>query len=235
MLLHGAHEHALALGQPHGAAQPTRDARGHDRHAQTPLRGGLAGGDVRDPLADWSGGEREDQAVPEAHRVQAEQPALAVEQRPTARAARQRSRVLDQALQQAPARAAQRLRGAGDRTGGHAQAAPARIRQGEHARADHRCLGGVRPGRAGRLARVHLEHRDATIRVGSGEAAALAASVGEHDRGLLAPQVASERENAAALHHHPAAASRALGQTDDRRPRAGDDLFNCPLGCHRNS
>ena len=114
--------------------------------------------------------------MPEAHSVQAEQPALAVEQRPPAGAARQRSGVLDQALQQAPARTAQRLGSAGDRTRGHAQAPPCGIRQGEHARSDHRRLG-VRPGDADRLARVHPEHGDAAIGIGSGHAAALAASV----------------------------------------------------------
>src|SRR5438132_61834 len=92
------------------------------RSCSSPAPGaGVAGGDVRDPLAHGGGREREDQPMPEAHSVQAEQPALAVEQRSPAGAARQRSGVLDQALQQAPARTAQRAGSAGDRTRGRAQ------------------------------------------------------------------------------------------------------------------
>ena len=86
-VLDRADEHAVALGQPDRRAQPARHAWRRDGDAEPPGRAALA---AREPV-DALGGDRhgEDQAAVHADGVEAEQPALGVDERarPTSRAA----------------------------------------------------------------------------------------------------------------------------------------------------
>ena len=132
--LDAAHEQPVALGQADRGAQPARRARRRERRrraaaAPAPRRAPSAS---TAPRSAASAGQREHQPALHAHRVEPQQPALGVDQRPAGGAARQRRRVLDRAADAAPARAAERAAGRGDQAEGRAQPAAAGVGEREH-------------------------------------------------------------------------------------------------------
>ena len=136
------------------AARMRRAARGGA--IATPSRGRLragAGGERLGAAAHRGvGGQREDQAALDPDRVEAEQPALGVDQRAARRAARQRRGVLDRAADAPPARPAERAPGRGDEAEGGAQPAPAGVGEREHrrrrSRSRRRARAPTRPARS---------------------------------------------------------------------------------------
>src|SRR5205807_716957 len=132
-VLDPAHEQTLALLESDGAPEPARDMRWRDRDAELGTDRSLAAGERLGALACRGvGRDREDQAAVHPDGVEAEQPALRVDERAARRSARERRGVLDGPPDPPAARAAEAAAGGRDEAERRAQAAPAGVRKRDH-------------------------------------------------------------------------------------------------------
>ena len=132
-----ADEQPVAGRQADGAPQATRDARRRDRDAEARgPRGAAAPESLRALGEALGGGNRDDQAAVEPHRVEPQQAPVQVDERPAAGPAREGSGVLDAAGDRATPRPAYLPPLGRDEPGRRAQSAPAGIAERDHGRAD---------------------------------------------------------------------------------------------------
>ena len=101
-VLDAADEDAVPLGQADGSAQPARDVRRRDRDAQPDARR-LAAGQGVDRAQARIGGQRKVEALADAVRVEADEPARRRRRRRRPTTGRERGRVLDAARDPATA------------------------------------------------------------------------------------------------------------------------------------
>ena len=165
-VLDRAHQDAVTLGQPDGAAQPARHAQAARSRRRAVTRFGVS---PRPSASTRSrsvavGRNGQDQAAVDAHRVDPEQPASAVDERPAGGSARQRGRVLDRPGDPPPARAPEAAGAGRHEPRRDAQAAPARVGEREHG-SGRSAATRVVFGPLDRLdlAGVDVDHRDVEI------------------------------------------------------------------------
>ncbi len=212
-----AHQDPVALGQPDRPAQPPRDPRRGDRHAQTRTLGRLAATQLVDALARGAIGRHgQNQAAVRTHRVDPEQAPRGVDQRTAGRATRQRRRVLDRAADSPPAGAPEAARGRRHEPGRDPESATPGICECQDGASDrHRIVRGV-VGPLDRLyvRRVDLDHREVEVLIGGQDLAGLAPAVVERDGRLVAPQVVGVGEDPALSDHEPGTSSPSLAEPD---------------------
>jgi hypothetical protein len=163
--------------------------------------------------------QREQQPALHPHRVDSEQPALRVDERPAGRAARQRRGVLDRAAHAPSSGAAERAAGRGHEPERRAQPAAAGIGEREHGLAGGQPIDGVRlPGDRRRVAGVDGDHGDVKRLVGARDAAEHDLAAAAPDRDLVAAQHVRVRQHAAVADDDARAAAPAASEPDHRRP-----------------
>ena len=143
-VLDRAHQEAFDLVQPERVAQPPRLARAGQRDAQRGRRGRAAGGELSARSRSALAGQATIRPSPARIAFRPRIAPVGVDERAAAGAAGERRGVLQRALDQPAARAADRARGRRQRSGRHPQAAARRVGEREHGVADPQ-RAGVRP------------------------------------------------------------------------------------------
>ena len=188
-VLDAADQDAVTLGEPDRSAHPARDVGWRDRDAEPhPLRR-LAATKRIDPLAKLVvGRQREVEALADAVRVDADEPAGCVEERATGRARRERRRVLDAALDPPATGATEGTRDRGHKSERHSRSAAVARSGAEDRRPDSKC-GTVAPLERRCIGGVDVDRRKIAFAVEAGDGAADASAVGERDGDLVTADV----------------------------------------------
>ena len=215
VVLHLADEEPIALRQSDGATQLARHVGRGQANAKASTGRRLAPAQGGDSVAQGRiGGDGQVEAVAEPVGVDAEQPAVEVDDRSAGRARHERRGVLDGSGNTAAARPTEGAAGARHESERDPRPVPVRVAEGHHGRADAGCIG-AQLQRRGAFCRC-LEDGEVAVGVDAECLCVGGSSIGEGDRHLVAVEVVRIRQDPVLADDHAGAATPSVADPDHR-------------------